>query len=66
MATLGKLILILEVCQRYSSGDMSVAAEHDVIYLPLTNETVISQEDEEALLTLGAWKSDVDCWAVYT
>lgn len=66
MTTLAKLSLILEICTKYSSGDLGICAEHDIIYLPLMNDAVISQEDEEVLDHLGAWKSDVDSWAVYT
>lgn len=65
MTNLSKLSLILEICLKYSPGDMGVCAEHDIIYLPLLNDAVISEEDEAALDHLGAWKSDVDSWAVY-
>lgn len=66
MTTLAKLSLILEICTKYSSGDQGVCAAHDVIFLPLMNEDVISKEDEEALKHLGAFKSDYDSWAVHT
>ena len=41
-------------------------AEHDILYLPLVNNADISKEDKEELLSLGAFESDADCWAVYT
>ncbi len=66
MATLAKLRRILEICERYSPGDTNMCAEHDIIYLPLMNDAPISEADLETLEELGAWKSDVDSWAVYT
>jgi hypothetical protein len=67
MTDITRLSRILELMKPYVPADASLAAEHDIIFLPLTTETTIPTEIEEELDALGAWKDDdFDCWAIYT
>lgn len=65
--TLDKIQRVLEICAAHI--DMKKAwlqAEHDIVYLPLMNDAKIPPEATIELETLGAFKSDADCWAFYT
>lgn len=43
------------------------SASHDILFLPLPNDTVLPPEDEAELKRLGAHKSsEGGCWSVFT
>jgi hypothetical protein len=66
---LKNIIETLQIVDRLmpDSSRSWLQAEHDVIYLPMGNETAISAEDEKRLIDLGAFKSSQsDTWAVLT
>lgn len=65
--TLDKIQRVLEICAAHIDTKKAwLQAEHDIVYLPLMSDTVLSPEETAELGTLGAFKSPVDCWAFYT
>lgn len=64
---LKNIIETLQIVSKYCDPEKSwCQAEHDELYLPLENEAAISAEDAALLEYLGAHKSDVDCWRIFT
>lgn len=64
---LANIVKTLTIVNKYVEPEKSwCSAEHDILYLPLMNDAVLSPEDEAELERLGAHKSDGDCWAVFT
>jgi len=63
----------LAILSKYDP-DASVCAEHDCIYVQISNlnledhESLVSPEDKTALDELGGWhwSEDADCWAMFT
>lgn len=65
---LKNIIECMQIAAKYVDQERAYCqAEHDILFLPLTNEAVISPEDEKRLLELRAHRSsEGDCWAVFT
>lgn len=64
---LENLVKTLAVVVKYAKPTDYCSAEHDILYLPLMNDTPITAEDEAELERLGAHRSsDGECWAVFT
>jgi hypothetical protein len=66
--TLDKMIRVLQICAQQSKDASKewCSAEHDILYLPLANDVELPETVMKELKELGAFKSDVDCWACYT
>jgi len=67
--TLDKIIKVLEIVSKYVEPSSTwLAADHDIIYLPIHKDTKLSEEDEKALEDLEANKPSrqYDCWYFYT
>lgn len=65
--TLDKIQRVIEIVAGQCDPKKAwLSAEHDIIYLPLMNDAAISPEADAELKSLGAFKSDVECWALYT
>lgn len=61
------MIKVLQIVAKYDEpSTIYCQADHDILHLPLMNDTQISEEDREELLSLGAFESSADNWAVYT
>ncbi len=61
------LIKVLEIVAKYDESSQTwCQAEHDILFLPLMNDTEIDSVDHANLLMLGAFKHDDGGWAVYT
>lgn len=56
----------LAILSKYDP-DASICAEHDCIYVQVSDET-LTLEDKTALDELGGWhwSEDADCWAMFT
>ena len=64
MATVSDTIKILQVLEENGLADSSLESDHDVIYLPVSDEDVPYAEE---LIALGAFYSEeFDCWTLFT
>lgn len=69
MATLKNIMAGLEIVAKHVKEPEKawLCAEHDILFMPLMNDTEIPPEDEAALKELGAHRSsEGDCWAFFT
>jgi hypothetical protein len=60
------IIETLQIVSKYVPEDSRCQAEHDELFLPLSNEHEISAEDDAVLRKLGAFRSSADCWSLFT
>lgn len=59
MTTVNNLLAALKYLEEKGLGDEWVHGEHDIIYLPGTQDMVEMEE-------WGHWDSECDCWGIFT
>ena len=64
---LKNIIETLQIVSKYVEPEKHwLQAEHDELFLCISNDTPISNEDAARLEELGARKSSADCWSLFT